>query len=251
MGNMIKSYIERMKNSFVPQVDDKARIAMDGTVCVRTNTANGKEWLGVKDGAMVAYPEEMLMENVPVYTIAKTIDQVKPGDIVKATSSTYARIERIEKGNVYSVSFGGNVRKNQPIKDFLTGQATVRIVVNPFNFSGADMNNNMMMLMMLGDKEEGQGDLAEIMMLASMLGGQSQTNPFGNIMTNPMTMMMFMSKDGGSMKDFMILQMLQNCGISTQTVTTAAPAPKVEVAPKAEPIAPEAVTIVAPGEIEE
>ena len=214
MGNMIKSYIERMKANFVPQVDDKARIAMDGTVCVRTNTANGKEWLGVKDGAMVAYPEEMLMENVPVYTIAKTIDQVKPGDIVKATSSTYARIERIEKGNVYSTSFGGNVGKNQSIKDFLTGQATVRIVVNPFNFGGADMNNNMMMLMMLGDKEEGQGDLAEIMMLASMLGGQGKTNPFGNIMTNPMAMMMFMGKDGGSMKDFMMLQMMQNAGVS-------------------------------------
>ena len=70
-------------------------------------------------------------------------------------------------------------------------------------------------------------------------------------MTNPRAMMMFMGKDGGSMKDFMMLQMLQNCGINPQTVTTAASAPKVEVAPKAEPVAPEAVTIVAPGEIEE
>ena len=49
-----------------------------------------------------------------------------------------------------------------------------------------------------------------VMMLASMLGGQGQTNPFGNIMTNPMAMMMFMGKDGGSMKDFMMLQMLKN-----------------------------------------
>jgi hypothetical protein len=47
--SMISNYIERMKASFVPQVDTAARIAMDGTVVVRTNTANGKEWLGVKE----------------------------------------------------------------------------------------------------------------------------------------------------------------------------------------------------------
>jgi hypothetical protein len=52
-------------------------------------------------------------------------------------------------------------------------------------------------------------------------------------MSNPMTMMMFMGKDGGSMKDLMMLQMLQNCGINPQTVTTTAPA-SVPVAEPAE-----------------
>lgn len=221
---MISTYVERMKSAFVPQVDNQARMAMDGTVCVRTNTANGKEWLGFKNGEAVAYPEEMLID-VPVYTIAKTIDQVKTGDIVKATSSTYARVEKIEGNQVYSVSFGGNMRKNTPVTDFLTQQKTIRVVVNPFGGFAGDMNNNMMMLMLLDGKE---GDLAEVMMLASMMQGQGATNPFGNIMSNPMAMMMFMKGEGGSSKDFLTMMMLQNCGFNLAAPVAKAAAPAEE-----------------------
>lgn len=215
---MIANYIERMKASFVPQVDEKARMAMDGTVVVLTNTANGKEWLGIKAGEKVAYPDEMLLDGIPVYTIAKTIDQIKVGDIVKATSSTYAVVEKIEDGNIYNTTFGGNLRKNVPITDFLTQQKTVRVVVNPFSFTGGDMNNNMMLLMAL----EGKGELADVLMLASMMQGQGAVNPFGNLMSNPMAMMMFMKGDGNSSKDFLTMMMLQNCGFNF--------APKVEPA---------------------
>lgn len=243
MANMIKSYVERMKASFVPQVDEKARMTIDGTVVVLTNTANGKEWLGIKNGEKVVFPEEMLIEGVPVYTIAKTIDQVKVGDIVKATSSTYAVVEKIEGGNIYNTTFGGNLRKNVPITDFLTQQKTVRVVVNPFGFAGgADMNNNMMMLMMLDGKDGGKGDLTEIMMLSSMLSGQGNANPFASLAQNPMAMMMFMKGDGGSSKDFLTMMMLQNCGfnLAGNAPKTVAPvgftaeAPAEKAAPAAE-----------------
>ena len=235
MANMIKNYIERMKTSFVPQVDEKARMTMDGTVVVLTNTANGKEWLGIKNGEKVAYPEEMLLDGVPVYTIAKTLDQIKPGDIVKATSSTYAVVEKIEGGNIYNTTFGGNCRKNVPVTDFLTQQKTVRVVVNPFSFAGgADMNNNMMLMMMLDGKESGNGDLAEVMMLASMLGGQGQTNPFGNLMANPAALIAFSGKGGGSLKDIMMLQMIQGCGLGAPAKVVA---PAEVVAPVETPAA--------------
>ena len=235
MANLIKNYIERMKTSFVPQVDEKARMTMDGTVVVLTNTANGKEWLGIKNGEKVAYPEEMLLDGVPVYTIAKTLDQIKPGDIVKATSSTYAVVEKIEGGNIYNTTFGGNLRKNVPVTDFLTQQKTVRVVVNPFSFAGgADMNNNMMLLMMLDGKESGNGDLAEVMMLASMLGGQGQTNPFGNLMANPAALIAFSGKGGGSLKDIMMLQMIQGCGLGAPAKVAA---PAEVVAPVETPAA--------------
>lgn len=231
---MISNYIERMKASFIPQVDEKARMAIDGTVVVLTNTANGKEWLGIKSGKKVAYPEEMLLDGVPVYTIAKTINQVQVGDIVKATSSTYAVVEKVENGNIYNTTFGGNLRKNVPVTDFLTQQETVRVVVNPFSFAGgADMNNNMMLMMMLDGKDGGKGDLAEIMMLASMLSGQGQGNPFGTMMQNPMAMMMFMKGDGSSSKDFLTMMMLQNCGFNLGAQAKTA-APVVPAAPVAE-----------------
>lgn len=222
MANMISNYVERMKAAFIPQVDNQAKMAMDGTVVVRTNTANGKEWLGFKNGEAVAYPEEMLLD-VPVYTIAKTIDQVKAGDIVKATSSTYARVEKIEGNQVYSVSFGGNMRKNTPVTDFLTQQKTIRVVVNPFGGFAGDMNNNMMLLAMLDGKEGGKGDLAEVMMLASMMSGQGAQNPFGNLMSNPMAMMMFMKGEGSSSKDFLTMMMLQNCGFNMAAPVAKAP----------------------------
>ena len=234
MANMISNYVERMKANFIPQVDEKARMTMDGTVVVLTNTANGKEWLGIKSGKKVAYPEEMLLDGVPVYTIAKTIDQVKVGDIVKATSSTYAVVEKVENGNIYNTTFGGNLRKNVPVTDFLTQQETVRVVVNPFSFAGgADMNNNMMLMMMLDGKDGGKGDLAEIMMLASMLSGQGQGNPFSNMMQNPMAMMMFMKGDGSSSKDFLTMMMLQNCGFNLGAQAKTA-APVAEINPVVE-----------------
>jgi hypothetical protein len=237
MANMIKNYIERMKTSFVPQVDEKARMTMDGTVVVLTNTANGKEWLGIKNGEKVAYPEEMLLDGVPVYTIAKTLDQIKPGDIVKATSSTYAVVEKIEGGNIYNTTFGGNLRKNVPVTDFITQQKTVRVVVNPFSFAGgADMNNNMMLMMMLDGKENGNGDLAEVMMLASMLNGQGQSNPFGNLMANPAALIAFSGKGGGSLKDIMMLQMIQGCGVN-QTPKAATPVGFTAEVPAAAPTA--------------
>jgi hypothetical protein len=214
MKKFSETMIERMKASFIPQVDDKARLAMDGTVCVRTNTANGKEWLGVKGNEIVAYPEDLLLEDVPVFTIAKTINQVKIGDIVKATPSTYARVEKIKDGQIYSTSFGGNMRKNVPVTDFLTQQKTVRVVVNPFGAAGgADMNNNVMLMMLLDNKEEKDGDLAELMMLGSMLSGQGVANPFDNIMNNPMALIAFAGKSGSSMKDIMMLNMLRQGGL--------------------------------------
>lgn len=215
MSKMIQNYIERMKQSFVPQIDEQARMTMDGTVVVRTNTANGKEWIGTKGKEKVSYPEEMLLDGVPVYTIAKSINDVKVGDVVKATSSTYAVVEKIENGNIYSTTFGGNMRKNVPVTDFLTQQKTVRVVVNPFSFAGTNTNNNMMLLMMLDGQNEGK-DLAEVMMLASMLNGQGQANPFGNMMSNPMALLAFSKSGGSSLKDIMMLQMIQNGGFMPQ-----------------------------------
>ena len=226
---MISNYVERMKANFIPQVDEKARMTMDGTVVVLTNTANGKEWLGIKSGKKVAYPEEMLLDGVPVYTIAKTIDQVKVGDVVKATSSTYAVVEKIEDGNIYSTTFGGNMRKNTPVTDFLTQQKTIRVVVNPFGGFAGDMNNNMMLMMLLDGKEGGKGDLAEVMMLASMMSGSGNANPFGNFMSNPMALLALSGRDGGSLKDILMLQMIQGANLAKPVAPVAPVAPEAPV----------------------
>lgn len=227
---MIETYVERMKASFLPQVDTCVKMTYDGVMCVRTNTANGKEWLGMQDGEIFAYPEEMLLD-FPVYNIAKTIDQIKTGDIIKSTSSTYSVVEEVKNGKIYSVTFGGNVRKNTPVTDFFTRTKTVRVVVNPFGmFNTNQTANNMLPLLMMMDKEGNKSDLADILMFSTMQCGQGLANPFGNLMTSPLAMMALVGKkDDSSMKDILFLQMMSgNNMFQTQPVTTAAPK-KVEV----------------------
>jgi hypothetical protein len=63
------------------------------------------------------------------------------------------------------------------------------------------------------------------MMLASMLNGQGQTNPFGNMMSNPMALLAFSKSGGSSLKDIMMLQMIQNGGFTPTPVAAPAPAP--------------------------
>jgi hypothetical protein len=220
-----------MKASFLPQVDTCVKMTFEGVMCVRTNTANGKEWLGMQNGEIFSYPEEMLLD-FPVYNIAKTIDQIKPGDIIKSTSSTYSVVEEVKDGKIYSVTFGGNVRKNTPITDFFTRTKTVRVVVNPFGmFNTNQTANNMLPLLMMMDKEGTKSDLADILMFSTMQSGQGSANPFGNLMNSPFAMMTLLGKKGdSSMKDILFLQMMSgnNNMFQTQPVTTAAPK-KVEV----------------------
>ena len=77
-------------------------------------------------------------------------------------------------------------------------------------------------------------------MLASMLNGQGQANPFGNLMANPAALIAFSGKGGGSLKDIMMLQMIQGCGLGAPAkvvAPTAVVAPVEDVAPVETPAA--------------
>jgi hypothetical protein len=93
------------------------------------------------------------------------------------------------------------------------------------------MNNNMMLMMLLDGKDGGKGDLAEVMMLASMMSGSGNANPLGNFMINPMEVIALSGRGGGSLKDILMLQMIQGANL-------AKPA-----APVATPVAPEAPVV--------
>lgn len=204
--NMFSSVIDRMVANFVPQQDDEARISLQGNIVVRTNTPNGKEWVDQNDNI---YPEELLTD-FPVFTIAKPVDAVKVGDIVKLTKSTFATVTKIENGKVETLSFGGQHRQAKAFKDMFLGQASVRVVVNPLAGCncGLGESNNLMLLALL-DKEDGdRNDVVKTMMLSSMLTGAGQ-NPFGNFTQNPIALMYLMKGDSGSVQDIMMMQAMQ------------------------------------------
>lgn len=206
---MFSNVINKMMANFVPQEDNEARLSINGSIVVKTQTPNGKEWVD-KDGNICM--EEMLSD-FPVYTIAKPANQVKVGDIVKLTQSTFATVTSIEDGKIETLSFGGQHRQAKAFKDMFLGQATVRIVVNPLANMGGDSNNAMMMLALLDKDGDSKNGALSTMMLTSMLSGSGQ-NPFGNFMKNPMALALLMRGDSDRIQDIMLMQAMQNGGFN-------------------------------------
>jgi hypothetical protein len=218
-NKMFSNVINKMVSNFVPQEDTEARISIQGTIVVNTQTPNGKEWVD-KDANV--YPEEMLSD-FPVFTIAKPVAKVKVGDVVKLTKSTFATVTSIADGKVETLSFGGQHRQAKAFKDMFLGQATVRVVVNPL--AGIDNGNNSLMMLALLDKDsEDKNDFMTTAMVMSMLSGAGQ-NPLGDLTKNPMALMMLMKGDGGSVQDILMLQAMQNGGLAN---LFTAPAAKTE-----------------------
>lgn len=223
--NMFSKVIDKMVANFVPQEDAEARLSMNGTVVVKTNTPNGKEWVDADENI---YPEEMIAD-FPVFTIAKPVAQVKVGDIVKLTKSTFATVTAIENGKVETLSFGGQHRQAKAFKDMFLGQATVRVVVNLLaGAMGANGQNPFMLLALLDKESEDKNDLMTTMMLSSLLTGAGQ-NPFGDMFKNPMALVYLMKGDGGSIQDIMMMQAMQNGGFAGMFgAPAAAPAENVQ-----------------------
>lgn len=199
-NKMFTNVFNKMVSNFMPQEDNEARIALNGTVVVLTQTPNGKEWV---DSEANIYPEEMISE-IPVFTMAKPVANVAVGDIVKLTKSTFATVTAITDGKVETLSFGGQHRQAKAFKDMFLNQATVRVVVNPL--TGVNDNNTLMMLSMLDDNKES-------MMLMSMLAGNGQ-NPLNNLTNNPMALAFLMKGDNDAIQNILMFQMMQNGGFN-------------------------------------
>jgi hypothetical protein len=206
-NKMFTSVFNKMVSNFMPQEDNEARIALNGTVVVLTQTPNGKEWV---DSEANIYPEEMISE-IPVFTMAKPVANVAVGDIVKLTKSTFATVTAITDDKVETLSFGGQHRQAKAFKDMFLNQATVRVVINPL--TGVNDNNTLMMLSML------DGNM-ETMMLMSMLTGNGQ-NPLNNLSNNPMALAFLMKGDNDAIQNILMFQMMQNGGFNNLFNKTA------------------------------
>jgi hypothetical protein len=209
-NKMFSNVINKMVSNFIPQEDTEARISIQGSIVVLTQTPTGKEWV---DSDANVYPEEMLSD-FPVFTIAKPVAQVKVGDVVKLTKSTFATVTAISDGKVETLSFGGQHRQAKAFKDMFLGQATVRVVVNPLAGITTGDNNSLMLLSLLDKDSEDKTDFMKTAMVMSMLSGAGQ-NPLGDLAKNPMALMMLMKGDGGSVQDILMMQAMQNGGLAS------------------------------------
>lgn len=192
MKNSIKNLGERLKTQFLPQEVSDVRIAMDGNICVET--AEG--YVAIDDNfRLVSYPTEMVID-VPAFTIAKPFNQLKVGDVI-VRSKSYGKIKSIKDGKVTVVGYTGAGSNVYPIKDFLLGQASIRVVVS---FTGTvDGQFNPVMLMALSGDKKGDSLLPLLML------GQNG----GTIAQNPMMLALLAGKDESfDLKDIMMYSML-------------------------------------------
>lgn len=177
-GNSIKNIGERLKANFMPTEAKDVRIATDGNICVAT--PDGYVTID-NDFKLVSYPAELTLE-FPVYVMPKPIDQLKVGDVI-ARDHSYAKVKSIKDDSITVVGFTGAGSKVYPIKDFLLGSTTVRVVVSLAGNIGGQISPLMFMALSKDKKNDsilpfllmsqnGSALTANPMMLA-MLAGDS------------------------------------------------------------------------------
>lgn len=208
-NKIFDTMMERFKAQFMPVVDASLQVTMDGEVAVPTKEG---DFVAIKGEELTSYPAEMTLD-MPVYVLAKKVEDVKAGDIIKSGSS-YSKVTKVNKNNqgklvsFSTLSYSGHGKTVKPITDFLMGQSTVKVVINLMSGFGDINGINPMMLMALKEGDSNDS-LMMILLMQQMNGGaQAGTNPFGNI--NPM-MLMLMGGEGNNdtFKTILMMQMMQ------------------------------------------
>lgn len=192
--SMFSNFIEKYKSQFIPEKDSTLKVSMDGNICVLI----GNEYVGIdNDNNLISYPEEMCMD-VPVYVLTKPYAQVQVGDIVKINHSYAKVLKKNANGSLSCLSFSGYTQNKKEIKDFMLGQAFIKVVVNIFSNMQVNGFNPMMLVM-----ADGNMDMKDLMMMQMMQNGNT-----GQM--NTILMMAMMDKDGGNsmLETMMMMQMM-------------------------------------------
>lgn len=223
-NKIFDTMIERFKAQFMPVVDESLQVTMDGEVAVPTKEG---DFVAIKGEELTSYPAEMTLD-MPVYVLAKKVEDVKAGDIIKSGSS-YSKVTKVNKNNqgklvsFSTLSYSGHGKTVKPITDFLMGQSTVKVVINLMSGFGDINGINPMMLMALKDGDSNDSLMMLLLMQQMNGGAQTGTNPFGNI--NPM-MFMLMGGEGNNdpFKTILMMQMMQGNMNLFSAAPTVAPA---------------------------
>lgn len=128
---------------------------------------------------------------------SKPYAQVQVGDIVKLNNSFLKVLRKNDNGTLQCLSFSGYSSNRREIKDFMLGQALVRVVVNMF--SGMTTGGFNPMMLALANNED--MDMKDLMMIQMMQGNGGSFNPM-------MLMMMDKGGDNSMLETMMMMQMM-------------------------------------------
>lgn len=167
-GNSIKNFGERLKANFMPTEAKDVRIATDGNICVATSEG----YVAIDNNfELTTYPDELTLD-FPVFILPKPIAQLKPGDVI-ARDRSYAKVKSVKDGKITVVGYTGAGSTVHPIKDFLLGQTTVKVVVS---FAGNIEGNFNPMLLLALSKDKKNDNLLPLLMM-NQTGGALTANP--------------------------------------------------------------------------
>lgn len=193
--SIFSNFIEKYKSQFVPEKDENLKLSMDGNVCVRIDN----EYVGIdSENNLVSYPEEMCMD-MPILVIAKPHSQVEVGDIIKMNNHYAKVLKKNSNGSLSCLSYSGYTQNKKEVKDFMLGQAYVKVVVNMFgNLSNCGFNPMMFALM------DGNMNAKDLMLLQMIQPNQK----LGEI--NPMMLMLLADKNESNtmMETMLMMQMM-------------------------------------------
>lgn len=218
--NSIKNFGERLKANYMPVEAKDIRIATDGNICVAT--PDGYVTID-NDFNLVSYPKEFTLD-FPVFIMPTPINQLKVGDVI-ARDRSYAKVKTIKDGSITVVGFTGAGSKVYPIKDFLLGSTTVRVVVSFAGNIGGQINP--LMLMALSKDKKNDSILPYFLM--SQNGGALSANPM---------MMAMLAGDGDlDLKDLLLYSSLGGQNVLGGLFGAAPAVPVAPVAPAEAPAA--------------
>ena len=188
----IKNFSQRIKDAFMPQEAEDVRIAMDGNICVATK--NGYVAIN-ENNELISYPTEMTID-LPVFSISKPMKELVPGDIIVRDHS-YAKVTKISDNKITAIGYTGSGALVHPIKDFLLGQTTVRVLMSlAGNINQMGMNPMILALMTSSKKDKSFDSLIPLMMM-------SQNG--GNLSANPAMMLALAGGDGLDAKSLLMM----------------------------------------------
>lgn len=206
-NSMFSGILSKYTAQFMPEQETGVRMSLDGALCVKTDD---DEWTGVDSkGDLTNYPEAMTIEMPFIYSIAKPNNKIQQGDIIKSSSRSYGYVLGVNADGTLKIqSFSGYAHTKKAIKDAVMGQATTKVIVNPFNFDDSCGFNPMMLALANGESF----DVESLMALSMTPQGKNLFNNTGGGFNMAMLWMLDKNKkqgsNGGVMEMLMMSQML-------------------------------------------
>ena len=201
-SSMFDGIMETYASQYMPEKEEGVRLSMTGLLCVPI----GDAYVGCdSNNKLTRFPKGMTFP-FPVYSIAKPVAALVPGDIIKRDRSYAKFLGLTPDGRIKTLSYRGVATSEVAVEDFLMQQASYRVLINMFNFDPSSGFNPIVYAMCTGEEIDGQG----LMMLSMMPQGKAL---FANSNINPM-MFMFLDKNrnNGGMDPMGMMMMMSMMG---------------------------------------